>query len=478
MKSSAINFPPAGSLISVIGIGASGIAASRLLLRKGYHVYLSDQNARPEIVSELGAITHEYPGDTFAIDLKSHNPNRIASSQLVVVSPGVPPTAQPLQVAQNAHIDIISEIELGLQFMKRGSYIAVTGTNGKTTTTTLITYLLNALGRSAVSAGNIGLPLCELVTQWMDRPESVTNEVAVLELSSFQLHDTFSLYPKVGAVLNLTPDHLDRYSDLDEYYDDKMRMFMNADVNSSWILNGDDYTLQEMVKRVPGKHYNYYTSPAEIGAREDGFYARASNMLVVRKLGLMPRIDLPLLGTHNVANVLAAALTVMAFDDVYNTERSVEVMKQALKSFAAPDHRLQVVGTYGGVTWINDSKATNVASTLVAVSAMESPTILLLGGRHKGETYRSLIPAMEGIVKQVIAYGEAAHVIMADLAESVPVTIAPKDGFEDVIRTARSVASAGDAILLSPACSSFDMFINYEERGTLFTQLARGTMDG
>jgi UDP-N-acetylmuramoylalanine--D-glutamate ligase len=285
-------------------------------------------------------------------------------------------------------------------------------------------------------------------------------------MSSFQLHDTPSLKPHVGVLTNLSPDHLDRYATVEEYFSDKARLFANADAQSAWVVNADDKAVMAMVRDVGGHKYTFSTIE-ETAAYLD----ERTDQLVVLGTPLLLRKELPLLGRHNVSNALAASLAVMAADRSHQTPSARKGIAAALRTFRSLPHRLELIGEFGGVQWINDSKATNVSSTGVAIDGMERPTVLLLGGRHKGEAYTPLAEAVKRKVTRVIAYGEAAPIIATDLRPVVDVVRLGSD-FEEVIRAAKAAARAGEAVLLSPACSSYDMFSNYEERGERFRELA------
>ncbi|HVZ48516.1 MAG TPA: UDP-N-acetylmuramoyl-L-alanine--D-glutamate ligase, partial [Gemmatimonadaceae bacterium] len=293
-----------------------------------------------------------------------------------------------------------------------------------------------------------------------------------LEVSSFQLHDTASLAPVVGVLTNLSPDHLDRYASLDDYYADKDRLFANATPASVWVLNADDVEVMRRTARVKGLHRHFSVSGLDVDAMLDDAHG------AIRLLGepLMPLDALPLIGRHNVANALAAALAVVSADPAFATAPARDAIRQGLRSFQALPNRLEVVADAHGVVWINDSKATNVASARVAIDGMTRPTVVLLGGRHKGESYASLAGSLARHARLVIAYGEAGEQIAADLAAAGRDVAVERLGssFEEVIARARAAARPGDAVLLSPACSSFDMFRNYEERGAAFRRLARG----
>ena len=434
--------------VAVIGLGRSGVGAVKLLRSVGAEVYGSDGGDGPAVQS--AAIALRATGAL--IDVASHDLGRIARSRLLVLSPGVPPEAEAVTAATRAGVPVWAEAELGLRALRGIPFVAVTGTNGKTTTTAIAGHLLARAGRRARTAGNIGTPLTE-VALGPERPE-----VMAVELSSFQLHDMPSIAPTVGVLTNLAPDHLDRYPSLDAYYADKIRLFANATPASHWITNADDPVSDDRAGTPAGRRERF-----SVLGRAAAWYDRAGDQLMLGDDVLLPRARFPLLGDHNVANALAAALAGRALG------LTVAELADGLASVAALPHRMEPVADRAGILWINDSKATNVASTTVAVAAMKRPFVLLLGGRHKGEPYRGLIPLL-GRCRGVIAYGEAGPLIVADLGGSVPVTSA--GDFADVVAKARALARPGDAVLLSPACSSYDMFANYEERGARFRAAA------
>ena len=448
--------------VAVVGLARSGRAAAQLLARAGTRVYASDAGR----TSELEATAAELRAEHVDVELGRHDLDRIAGASLVVASPGVPPDAPPFAAARAGGVDIVSEIEIGLRFLPQLRYIAVTGTNGKTTTTALLGHLLKAVGRRAATAGNIGTPLTELALS-RTPPDWIA-----LEVSSFQLHDTPSIDPRVGLLTNLSANHLDRYTSVDEYYGDKALLFRNATAESTWVLNADDADVQAMTRGVRGLRAGFsVASSGDVALRSEARFDRAAGDLVVLGERLISRDELPLLGDHNVANALSAALAVMLADRMHRTPNAIERLREGLRSFSALEHRIETVGEFGGVTWINDSKSTNVASTLVALRGMARPTVLLLGGRHKGEPYTALADELRRTGRAVVAYGEAAPLIEQDLSGVVPLTRVGSS-FDDVIATARRLAQPGDVVLLSPACSSYDMFDNYEQRGATFKDLA------
>ena len=434
-----------GREVAVIGLGKSGIAATRLLRREGLAVYASDAGtgAGPddiEALRQLGA----------AVQTKGHDFDRIAKAQLAVVSPGVNPNTPARKSAADAGVPQIAEAELGLLAMPGIKTACITGTNGKTTTTALVGHLLKIGGIDATTAGNIGTPLSAIALE-PQRPDWLA-----VELSSFQLHDMPSLRPMIGAVTNLAPDHLDAYPDLAGYYADKARLFLNADATSLWISNADDPISRGMVSEVPGTHLRFSTR-----TMADAWFDRPVDRLMIGDVPVAPRSGFPLFGDHNVANALLAMLV------AYRAGVAHGAIAEGLRTFSPLPHRMEPVGEVKGVLWINDSKATNIASTEVAVRGLDRPFILLLGGRHKGEPYTRLAEAAGTRCKAVIAYGESGAQVEQDLKGKLKVIRQGSD-FDAVLRTAAGLAEPGDAVLLSPACSSYDMFKNYEERGAIF----------
>ena len=434
--------------VAVIGLGKSGVAATRLLVREGARVYASDAAAQPFAAEALAAL-RALPG--VDVQIGGHDLARIRAAAGVVVSPGVPPDAPALTAARDAGLTIVSEIDLGFRALAGTRCIGITGTNGKTTTTALVAHLLQAGGVPAETAGNIGRPLAEVALS----PGGRQSRWLAVEVSSFQLHDSPHFAPEIGILTNLAPDHLDRYPSVEAYYADKRLLFRNATEHSVWVLNADDPAALALPSDTPGRRLLFSLQRAA-----DGWYDRTRGRLMLSGTELVRRSELPLLGDHNVANALAAALAVR--------EAGVAPghLGEGLRSFHALPHRLEPVRDVRGNLWINDSKATNIASTVVAVEAMDRPYVLLLGGRHKGEPYTRLAPLLRERCRRVIAYGEAGPIVLRDLTGAVPLEAGTT--FQDVLDRAARAAQPGDAVLLSPACSSYDMFTNYEHRGATF----------
>lgn len=454
------DLPLAGRMIGVLGLARSGLAAARLALARGARVYASDAGDTP-MLREAAERVRAAGGDA---QVGGHDVAKLAACHRIVLSPGIPRTVPVLREPALARVHVEAEVEFAWPFLG-APVVAITGTNGKTTVTALIAHLLSAAGMDAPAGGNIGTALSELALR------ETPPDVAVVEVSSFQLADVHSFAPRVGVLTNLAPDHLDRYESLEAYYGDKARLFMNATEDSLWVLNGEDTTARELIGDAPGRRF-HFRAASSLGWDEKGGFVSPDGVLTLRmdrggkNEPLLGADELRILGPHNVANALAAALAarLVGADN--------EAIAAGLRTFEAPAHRLQPVAERGGVLWINDSKATNIASTRVAVRSTARPLVLLLGGRHKGEPYTELLPDLAGReVRAVIAYGEAGEIVERDLGASVPVERVT-GGFDEVVRRAGELARPGDVVLLSPACSSFDQFANYEERGRRFAELA------
>lgn len=451
--------PLEGREISILGLGASGVAAARLALEKGGVVYVSDRRAEPSVAAR-GAQLREMGA---RVELGEHDLERVARSDTVVVSPGIPPDAPVLRALRERGVRWVSEPEFAFHFLA-GELIVVTGTNGKTTTAALTAHLLRSAGVETGLGGNIGaafgppvseLALMEPAPDWF-----------VVEMSSFQLSDIVDLRPTIGVLTNLAPDHLDRYPSLEAYYQDKARLFDNATDESRWVLNGDDPGVAALAGDAPGDRC-WFSLEDDTGAHaflRDGVLVLAWEG---SETPLLHQDQLPLLGRHNVANALAASLAAGL------AGAASGAVARGLADFPALPHRLEPVGDAQGLRWVNDSKATNVAATVGALQSLEGPLVLLLGGKDKGEDLTPLREAIHSGVRGVVLYGQA-RIRMAEAMEGT-VELGVVDGsFEAAVSRAVALAAPGDILLLSPACSSFDMFESYEARGSRFAALARG----
>lgn len=445
-----------GRTVAILGLGESGVAAAALSLSKGGKTYVSD--LRADTATRNRAADLRRVG--VDVDVGGHDVERMAAADVVVVSPGIPPDVPVLATLRARGVHWVSEPEFAFRFL-RAPLVAVTGTNGKTTTAALAAHLVEASGATVGLGGNIGgaygpaaslLALQDPVPDWF-----------VLEMSSFQLADIDTFAPAVGVVTNLAPDHLDRYASIEAYYGDKQRIFTNATDDSRWVLSSQPEVL-ELAEGVAGETFVF-----DIEAQPGRAAYLDGDRLTLDVHGpesLIDRQSMKLLGRHNVENALAAALVARL------AGADPESISAGLESFGALPHRLEPVADAGGVLWVNDSKATNVAATSSAIQSLDRPMVLLLGGVDKGESFVPLREVVQGRVRTAVVYGEVADRIRHELADTVPVVRGGYD-FDSVVGSAASLAESGDAIVLSPATSSFDMFRNYEDRGDRFRAIAQ-----
>ena len=444
--------------VAILGIGTSGVAAALLAHTQGATVYVSD--TRTDASTAAGADRVRAVGGD--VELGRHDVERIARADTVVVSPGISPDAAVLHALTERGVRWISEPEFAFRFIQ-GPLIAVTGTNGKTTTSTLTAHLLSEAGFDVALGGNVGASLGPAASELvLRRPVPAWY---VVEMSSFQLAGVDRFRPDIGVVTSLAPDHLDRYPSVAAYHEDKARLFATADERSRWVLNGDDPHVASLAGEAPGRRFFFSVERTDTAARIE-----AGELVLDVGDGserLLPRSDVPLLGTHNSANALAAALAARL------AGAKSSAVAQGLRSVRSLPHRLESVVEHDGVLWVNDSKATNVAAAVSAVRSLEERSlVVLLGGRDKGEDLAPLAAALSRRARVAIVYGEAGDRIAQALAGCVVVRRVP-EAFEAVVMAARAEARKGDVVLLAPACSSFDMFADYEERGRRFSELAR-----
>ncbi len=457
-----------GQRIAIVGLGASGRAAARLALRHGAEVRVSDDasgaatRARAKELTAMGA----------RVRLGGHDIERIAASRLVVASPGIPPTAPVLAALAKAGKRWISEPEFAFRFL-RSPLIAVTGTNGKTTTCALAARMLEAAGVSVGLGGNIGGGLGPPASELALRTPAP--EWLVVEMSSYQLGAISRFSPDIGVVTNLAPDHLDRYPSRAAYHADKARLFANAGPASRWVLERGVPAALPLGRGVPGMRHLFDASETA-GPRPAGetgplaAYARDGWLMFATEGDderVMPVADVPLAGRPGLANTMAAGLAARL------AGAGTRAIADAVRSFRPLPHRLERVVERDGVLWVNDSKATNVAAVRGAVRSFDRPIVLLVGGRDKGEDLGPLEGVVRGRVRGVIAYGEARFRLQEALAGAARL-IRVDDGFDAAVREAARAARPGDVVLLSPACASFDLFSDYQARGHRFAQLARG----
>lgn len=443
---------PGGSRYSVLGGARSGLAVTRLLAVQGASVFLSDSATEEKMRAAAVALDAIGVAHEFGV-----NSERVLEADTIVVSPGVPSDAPIVKEAIARGIGVVSELEVASWFCP-APVVAITGTNGKTTTTVLAGRMFSDARMSPVVAGNIGTAFSEVVGKLKE------DDLVVLEVSSFQLDYIRSFRPRVAVILNITPDHLDRYEhSFEKYKASKERIFMNQGAGDVIIFNDDDEVTRAAVTRdVPSAVQMLPFSTRRILAR--GAYLSAGGVLTVavgaKKHDIVAAAGISIPGEHNLANAMAASLAAIVMGVPPASVRAT------LKNFKGVEHRLEFVRELDGVRYVNDSKATNVDSVWYALRSFDRPLIVLIGGRDKGNDYERLVGPVREHVRAVIAIGESADKVRSAFERVVPVETAPT--MESAVAAARSLAQVGDIVLLSPACASFDWFENYEQRGRVF----------
>lgn len=402
--------------ITIVGLARSGLACANLLHSLGAYVRVTDINDNTQTRSFAVRLSSK----DIQVELGGHSEYFIRQAELVIISPGVPSNAQPILWAKRFAKPVISEIELA-SMLCPAEIIAVTGSNGKTTVTTLIGKILSASGKRVFVCGNIGNPFCAEVEKLKK------GDFVVLEVSSFQLEMIKDFKPKIAVILNLTPNHLDRYNNIQEYLDAKKRIFMNQDKNDSLVLNTDDPLLKAAASGAKSKVFFF--------DKEGGLNPNQNAVIAVGKI----------------------------------LKIKLENMLSVFQKFKGLEHRMEEVAEINGVKFINDSKATTADSAIWAMSNISAPIILIAGGRHKGINYRVILGAARNKVKQAFLIGEAKDIIAADLSGGFP--IEKVDTLKEAITSSYEQSKPGDYILFSPMCSSFDMFKDYEQRGEAFKKI-------
>lgn len=442
----------------VAGTGKSGISATKLLVNHGVKVYLFDENKDRDIEA-----IKEKTGDSelVQIELGELGEDALSSSQLMVISPGIPVDAPFTDVVRNAGIPIWSEIELAYHYGK-GKIAAITGTNGKTTTTALVGEIVKAHNAKTIVVGNIGIPYTELCDTTDDDSDTVA------EISSFQLETVIDFHPNVSAILNLTPDHLDRHYTFENYGNVKFSITKNQTMDDVTVLNYDDEHTRAMGEKAKDHCHVVYFSRLEKPA--GGVYVEDGDIILEdgdKKINVLAIKDLKLMGAHNVENVLAAV------GISYYMGVPVDVIRDVATSFKAVAHRIEYVDTIDGVAYYNDSKGTNPDAAIKGIQAMVAPTFLIGGGYDKGSEYDEWIEAFDGKVKWLVLIGQTAQKI-ADCAKRHGFnSIIFEENLQDAVAYCHENAVDGDAVLLSPACASWGQFDNYEQRGDMFKEYVR-----
>ncbi|MFT4113302.1 UDP-N-acetylmuramoyl-L-alanine--D-glutamate ligase [Silvibacterium sp.] len=449
-----------GKKVLVVGLGKSGLAAALFLRRQGAQVTVSDIRSAAVLGKDIPALLEE----GIMVEAGGHGLLTFRRQDLIVVSPGVPLDTPELAQVRALGLTIIGEVELAARFLK-GRSLAITGSNGKTTTTSLCGEILAAGGLKTAVGGNIGLPVIALVDG------STEEGWSVLEISSFQLETTDSFRPNISVILNITPDHLDRHGSFENYVAAKERIFAQQTPEDALVLNADDEASAKTAVHAGASGHGpaiYWFSRKRVVRQgafvHDGtlFFRSSENAAQEAIL----RVDeIPLKGGHNIENVLAAVCAArLAGVDA-------SAIRVAVKGFKAVAHRLEFVAEIDGVAYYNDSKATNVDATIKALEAFPGGIHLILGGKDKGSDYRVLRPLLHERVKAVYTIGAAAEKIQAHIEGAAPIVSAGT--LAVAVAKAAETAKAGELVLLAPACSSFDQFENYEQRGQAFKELVK-----
>jgi UDP-N-acetylmuramoylalanine--D-glutamate ligase len=439
----------ANTRISILGAGKSGIAAAALGTHIGAQIFISEDSDSPEIIENIGELKYEVGGHS----------NSVLDADILVKSPGIPNDVPVIKECENQNIPIVSEIEFASWFTT-SPILALTGSNGKTTTVNLLHEMCISDGRTSLLGGNVGMPFSENVL-W-ELTSNIENSVHVLELSSFQLEHINTFSPLIAGILNISPDHLDRYADINAYAAEKLKLATHIDKTGWLVFNADDPILAKSLKDTTRSivfslkqnekcHFKLNATKVYSGEVDDPDI-------------LFNFEDTKLKGFHNLQNILAAATMAHSFGI------SRQAIQNTIINFTPIPHRLEWVGNINNVDYFNDSKATNIAAATAAIESFDDDLILILGGQDKGSTdFKQLIPIMENRVKSIIAYGDAGLEIKNQLDGYFMVAFS--EDFEDAFLSANKNSSPGDTVLLSPACASFDQFSNYEERGNKFVEI-------
>lgn len=441
-----------GKRVLVVGLARTGVASALFCAARGARVTATEEQAEAKVAEAAAKLA----AAGVTLELGGHKQETFLAQELIVPSPGVPYGSPLLAAARAKGIPVWSEIELAWRFL-RGRLVAITGSNGKTTTTALTGHLLETAGIPTLVGGNIGTPLISRVDS------SSESSVTVAEVSSFQLENIAGFRPDVGVLLNLTPDHLDRHASMEEYARAKARIFENQTEADAAVVNADDPQLIPWTPNRPRVFRFSRTGPVAAGA-----YVRGEEIVFrhgATEAVLLRRSDIGLRGAHNLENVLAASAA------AYLAGAPPAAIAEGVRTFAGVEHRLEFVGEIGGVSFYNDSKATNVDATLKALDAFTGGLFVILGGKDKGSDYTLLREPLAARARKALLIGAAAEKIATQISGAV---LAESAGtLERAVASAFAQAKPGDTVLLAPACASFDQFENYEHRGRVFKQLVR-----
>lgn len=447
-----------GKKILVVGLAVTGVPLVKALSKLGAKVIINDLKSSETLKESL----EELNGLRFEAILGKHPDNlkELGDLDLAILSPGVPLDIPFIEKLKNAGVEIIGEIEMAYR-LNKAPIVAITGTNGKTTTTALTTEIFKNANKNAFAVGNIGVAS---ITKAM---ESTDEDIMVMEVSSFQLESIVDFSPKVAAILNLTPDHLNRHKTMENYTDIKFNLFKNQDDKDYAIINYDDEICRNNSETIKSKKI-YFSRKSIL---EEGVFVEDDNIVITycgKKYVVIPIKDIKIPGKHNLENALAA--TAMTF--IMGVD--INTIKKTLANFKGVEHRIEYVTTINNIYFINDSKATNTDAAIKALEAIDSPILLLAGGLDKGSEFQDFIVAFNGKVKKLFLYGETAGKIAITAKKMGFTKVIIVKNLEEAVTSAYNIAEKGDSILLSPACASWDMYTNFEERGNHFKKIVEG----
>ncbi|MDR1259920.1 MAG: UDP-N-acetylmuramoyl-L-alanine--D-glutamate ligase [Endomicrobium sp.] len=428
--------------IGILGLGKSGIAAANLAIKLGYNVFASDvqknviNNLNKKVIKEFG----------------KHS-DKILNSDIIIKSPGISSNVPILKKAMRKKIKIVSEISFALSKLKYNKIIAITGTNGKTTTSHLISEIIKAVYKNCLLLGNIGIPLADKAL------ESTENTFVILELSSYQLEDTIDFRSNISILLNITPDHIEHHKTFMSYVKAKENILINQNSEDFAIVNYDDKICKEISLKTKARVIFFSTRPLKNGV----FYNNGNIIVNIGKNYSVIRPKINILGRHNISNILAAVAA------SYVVKIKPIIIEKIISQYKGIEHRLEFIRNLNGVTYYNDSKSTNIDSTRVAIESFDKNILLIMGGKDKGSSYTVLKDIIKQKVKLIFLIGEASDKIKIDLKNLV--LFIKCYNIENAVKQILKVAVNGDIVLFSPACSSFDQFNNFEERGNMFKKL-------
>ncbi|MFM2385937.1 MAG: hypothetical protein RL660_694 [Bacteroidota bacterium] len=442
--------------IVILGSGESGIGAAKLAKQQGLSVFVSDGGTiKDKFKLQLDGLAVPY-------EEGKHTQDIVLSAKEIIKSPGIPHKVDIVKNAIAANIPVISEIEFGYRYKGNSKIVAITGSNGKTTTTNLTYHIFKEAGYSVSMCGNVGN---SFAAQIVDAP----TEWYIIEVSSFQLDDIRSFKPNIAVLLNITPDHLDRYNyEFSNYVASKFRIAMNQDQEDFFVVNADDETIMNTIQSSNLNSQILYFSMSDNKHIKTSATVRDHQLVIDTngELVSLPIDDLKIKGQHNLANSMASGITART------AEIRKEKIREALITFSSLEHRLEHVATVRGVEYINDSKATNMNSVWFALESMKTPTVLILGGVDKGNDYNDIIELVKDKVKAIVCLG-VDNTKIHEAFSSLGIPVVDADSADAAVQRAYELSEKGDTVLLSPACASFDLFENYEDRGKQFKQAVK-----